>query len=556
MTTAYLLGAGASRGYRRSRTGVSPPLAKDYFSTFSKLLISGDFEVKIGEIVNYIRDERGIPPEAQPTDFDENIESIFAEVERELRLVFDEIPDPDRPTRIVERFGLVKTYDQFVLWFAHVLNEIQNGDVDDAYAALVNRVAPRDALITFNWDTLLDRALFESGHWFPDDGYGASFDGFIEGTWRNPKTTKSALKLLKLHGSTNWLGPYVSRHLQTGARTWIATPETAYKRWCLVDGSNHFDAYKDRWRPGYKPFSYFFPPNDPLDDLPLMPIIVPPQEHKDFRENGTLFEPIWNSAREALAAAERLVVIGYSFPQTDGHAFALLDSFLSGPGRTIELIDPYPDGVADRVRKHVGGRADIIVRPLTLRAWLGLSDETATSETEMDRVFADRERYEREQEELFRRQWLIVRLIEFNLDRTFFDITRYSGEPLLNCKLVGEFATHLYGAYRPEVASYRLSHIPVELEDGTKHVVALSDIWTVVPFGAAPLTEEAIAAADIASLPEGVKEMIKDAYRPADDAALERQLRRFAAAPEPDQSAFARFAEQTMDLLDRRSYAP
>jgi hypothetical protein len=63
MTTVYMFGAGASRGYRGSRTGVVPPLAKDYFSTFQKLAISADLEVKIGFIVNYVQDTRGISPQ-------------------------------------------------------------------------------------------------------------------------------------------------------------------------------------------------------------------------------------------------------------------------------------------------------------------------------------------------------------------------------------------------------------------------------------------------------------------------------------------------------------
>lgn len=73
MSTVVILGAGASRGYSRSRTGVHPPLATNFFSTFAKLMIARDFEVKISDIVNYIRDTRGMPPEHQPTDFDENM---------------------------------------------------------------------------------------------------------------------------------------------------------------------------------------------------------------------------------------------------------------------------------------------------------------------------------------------------------------------------------------------------------------------------------------------------------------------------------------------------
>jgi hypothetical protein len=223
--------------------------------------------VKIGFIVNYVRDTRGISPQEQPKDFDEDVERVFAEVDRELRFLFDEPPDAHDIPSVVKRIGLVKTYDQFVFWFSHVLNEIQNGTACDIYGTLLERLQPNDALLTFNWDTILDRALYETRRWFPDDGYGVGFDGLLDGSWRPPRATVSSHLLLKLHGSTNWFGPYVTRHLQTGKRTWAAVAETSERHWCLVNGTEWFSTYKDRWRPGYAPFSYFFAPNDPIADL-------------------------------------------------------------------------------------------------------------------------------------------------------------------------------------------------------------------------------------------------------------------------------------------------
>ena len=76
----YIFGAGASHGYEGSRTEVSPPLAGNFFSTFYRLLVSQDLEVKIGDIVNYLRDTQGIDPVDLPAKFDGNIETVFAEL--------------------------------------------------------------------------------------------------------------------------------------------------------------------------------------------------------------------------------------------------------------------------------------------------------------------------------------------------------------------------------------------------------------------------------------------------------------------------------------------
>jgi hypothetical protein len=53
-------------------------------STFYRLLISQNFEVKIGFIVKHLRDITGIEPVNQPAQFDQNIERIFADLHGEM----------------------------------------------------------------------------------------------------------------------------------------------------------------------------------------------------------------------------------------------------------------------------------------------------------------------------------------------------------------------------------------------------------------------------------------------------------------------------------------
>jgi hypothetical protein len=126
--SVYLLGAGASYGYAGSGTRVNPPLATTYFRTFRRLLISQDLEVKMGSIINYVRDIRGISVESMVTSFDENIESLFAELHRSLNFEMERA-EKGLPlkTSNLNLYSLSRAYDQFIFWFAHVLNEIQNG---------------------------------------------------------------------------------------------------------------------------------------------------------------------------------------------------------------------------------------------------------------------------------------------------------------------------------------------------------------------------------------------------------------------------------------------
>lgn len=76
----YLLGAGASRAYDLSPTGQCMPLARDVFEIFSKLDISSNQWVLIGDIINRVSESRGIPAEAFGT-FNEDIEEFFSEAE-------------------------------------------------------------------------------------------------------------------------------------------------------------------------------------------------------------------------------------------------------------------------------------------------------------------------------------------------------------------------------------------------------------------------------------------------------------------------------------------
>lgn len=116
------------------------------------------------------------------------------------------------------------------------------------------------------------------------------------------------------------------------------------KTWCLVDGTQRFETYKDRWRPGYKPYSYFFAPNSPYDDHPLMPVLIPPTDTKQFHEYGQIFRPLWAEASACLNKAKRLVIAGYSFSTTDTHAFSLLEDFVPtrSTEKVIEIVDAHP----------------------------------------------------------------------------------------------------------------------------------------------------------------------------------------------------------------------
>lgn len=398
MKTAYIFGAGASCAYDQSPTRVRPPLARGFFQAYKDLAISEDLEVRVGDLLNHIRDTYGLSYDYF-NRFNQDIETFMTHLDiqvRQMASMRPELSKVDSPDSLIRFWQSVRVYDEMLFLVAHVLNEVQNGPVSRLYSGILACSGPQDAFITFNWDTLLDRSLASVSSWKPDDGYGVSFLKLYDKGWKEPVSSAVRPRLLKLHGSTNWLVPYLTWRLDTGERCIIASADTksaATLGWdydfdpvakgagirfhvgdgpwtsrpiphppnplaspiCIVDSGVYYPCYKDRWRTGYQPFSYFFPPDHPDTNVPLMPLIVAPVLFKMYDEFAYVLDPLWKAAEEELQTASRIVIIGYSFPATDERTIDLLRAVVGSPNQPIiDVVNPRPERVASRLTTLIG----------------------------------------------------------------------------------------------------------------------------------------------------------------------------------------------------------
>jgi hypothetical protein len=373
---AYLLGAGASRAYDQSPTGQRMPLARDVFEKYSELDISSNPWVLVGEIVNHVSESRKIPPEEFGT-FNEDIEEFFAEIEEALLKAIDGGDE-------IEVIWTSKILNQLLFLFASVVNEIQNGPISRAHQNIARTLSPEDRILTFNWDTLMDRALASETPWKTDFGYLVVPHLVHRNGWVHPAPqTTDAPFLLKLHGSTNWLTSYNTMEGGRPALMQTSDPSTLY----VYESTNGpYATYAGRYMDGYEPFSYgYYPPNLPDDPgksapegrvffrarpkfpwvpeggasdkgLPSMPLIIPPAKAKTYDLFGSLFKTIWSAAEDVLCEAEHIILIGYSFPRTDHQSNSLFKGALSR--RTsmpyVSIVDPYPGRPADKFRQEFG----------------------------------------------------------------------------------------------------------------------------------------------------------------------------------------------------------
>jgi hypothetical protein len=386
--TAWIFGAGASHHYAMNPAGVSIPLANGFFEAFHNLPTSEGFQAHIGPLVNYLYHSRGIQP-AEVYKWRENIEDFMTSIEQEI----DDLRSTVNTGKNLHKDQLEKSlnaatcFNNMAFICANVINESQNGPSDTAYHELLKFCSPDDVFLTFNWDTLLDRALADSGCWSPNNGYGLKFESILDGCWKSEMDSsqiiQTNLRLLKLHGSTNWLIPLTSIQPMTlEEKSIVPGPEKIFLYW---HGSLPFSTFKGRWRGGYAPTCYgYYPPSLPFSSfseeslaappgyikirmtpakifspfkepedngLVSAPLLITPVRQKQYDKYASSIESVWSQSQEALLSADRIVIVGYSFPPTDIRPLEILRATLqTRKGEiSLEIIDPYANEIADRI---------------------------------------------------------------------------------------------------------------------------------------------------------------------------------------------------------------
>ena len=180
-------------------------------------------------------------------------------------------------------------------------------------------------VITTNYDTIIETclAIRHDRPYLP----GVSLEEHENLYAKAPRYTT----LCKLHGSCNWKHAdgkiTTSDHLKTA----------------------HFMGYDDD-------YSLTIPDSWSLTgkDKEYTPFIIPPTLYKSQAES--CIAPTWNAASESLATADRIVCIGFSFPDSDTYlkyffATALNENINCD---SIEILDPCANTISKRLSSNYG----------------------------------------------------------------------------------------------------------------------------------------------------------------------------------------------------------
>lgn len=182
-------------------------------------------------------------------------------------------------------------------------------DIYTYFAALVagvfddpkQKMFRKDAVITFNYDLVLDSALYQVGV-APDYHLPSAVD---DPNW---KPSPRRCSVLKLHGSINWgVCSKCRTRLLIGCR-------------------------KPNQRPLWHPRQHCAGCGEQL----YLPLLVPPSWDKTGHRD--ILAPVWAEAVKELKNARRICVIGYSMPKSDAYFKYLLTLALAENDRLSELI--------------------------------------------------------------------------------------------------------------------------------------------------------------------------------------------------------------------------
>jgi hypothetical protein len=187
------------------------------------------------------------------------------------------------------------------------------------------------SIITTNYDVMIEFTFSQLG-WhchLPCEWVGIKEEKY-QVVGQIYSDNKSQPLLCKLHGSINWF-----RDVNDATKLQVENVILSY---------NYFGDTHE--------FETFYLPKVSCEDCEPIgtPLIVPPTLFK--MQTIPIFREIWNSAGKALEEAEKLVFIGFSFPESDTYIkyFLAANLYENVDLRSIEIIDPNADKICERLK--------------------------------------------------------------------------------------------------------------------------------------------------------------------------------------------------------------
>lgn len=298
--TVYVLGAGASfhTGYP-----LCSSMATQLFVWMRSHVNAEGFESRYPATAQFLVDQFASA---------KDIEDLFTAMQRV-------IADGEHGTPAQREARTIVANEQSVLvnairsWFTEIRQ--QQACAYRRFATEI--VTPGDCVVTFNYDVSLERELRLAGKFEVGDGYGFRIEQLPD---------HSPTRVLKLHGSTNWLA-LMFRGITSGPFSFEPGSVLSGRP---VIGKDEFSFL------GYSGLA------DPaFPGGAALPVMILPTRSKEFFfaantgvEYAEFWNTLWGQAEESLRTTEQIVICGYSMPAADERARGLL---LHSPKKSAKI---------------------------------------------------------------------------------------------------------------------------------------------------------------------------------------------------------------------------
>lgn len=291
MPVLYILGAGCSRNYAQSTHGIKglrSPLNHDFFK-MAKLVIENTgmkYDASFMEEIDFLI--RTIAPfygynQSDLGFFDSSALSL-EEIMTLLDIDFKLFSSRTVPSQRLRESRQLRTLKDLLV---RTLDYALKGPPCSKHLALAKRMEPGDLVLNFNYDILMDNALYASRK-ITDSGYGLIFFRINQDEqWANPSEEPSKVNMLKLHGSLNWIR-------------------------CSLCGSLLLYHYKKQTMYGAHSFQC---PRCSSSESHAIRMMIPPIQSKDYGDQDISF--LWVQADQMIRDFSKIVCIGYSFSAFD-----------------------------------------------------------------------------------------------------------------------------------------------------------------------------------------------------------------------------------------------
>jgi hypothetical protein len=283
-----IFGAGASRGGLEGLSDVPPPVDGDFFDIANQLVGHGTPKLAkkvLNDVWQLYSKTNSIGLENYYRDLETRaIIGEFAKTSNQPK-------DWQRRQKDLEEL-IRRVYVHTTIKSVAGESNTVEPRLSEIHKNILKKLEKQDTIITFNYDLVIEESFSSAKLWNPADGYGITTQGKTKGwtkRWltdkKYKKGNKSYVQLLKLHGSLNWQSYPTGMAIRLKPKPYIVSTRKGKIRFEKIS-------------------------------------ILAPGWNKRIDKNP--YKKFWRAARLQLEKCKTLIILGYSLPETDLLAQALL----------------------------------------------------------------------------------------------------------------------------------------------------------------------------------------------------------------------------------------